>query len=87
MRNGKAEKLTLGEDAFRAMMRKWLTDHSFGNVTTEQFIALVKETDPSRAARWDEFFREWLYTSYPGGTPITPGVTQPSIWPSNFFLR
>jgi aminopeptidase N len=56
----------LGDDVrFKAMMRRWLTDHAYGIATTEQFIALVKRTDPTRAARWTEFFRQWLYTSYP----------------------
>lgn len=72
----------LGEPAFRAMMRSWLVDHAYGNVTTEEFVALVKSTDPDHAARWDEFFREWLYTSYEGD-PTQPG-NKPSITPSNF---
>ena len=56
----------LGNDTtFKAMMRRWLTDHAYGSATTEDFIALVKRTDPTRAARWTEFFRQWLYTSYP----------------------
>ena len=56
----------LGNDTtFKAMMRRWLTDHAYGSATTEEFIALVKRTDPTRAARWTEFFRQWLYTSYP----------------------
>ncbi|MDO8184111.1 M1 family metallopeptidase [Conexibacter sp. JD483] len=73
---------SLGEPAFRAMMRSWLVDHANGNVTTEQFTALVKSSDPSRAARWEEFFREWLYTSY-SGDPNQPG-NKPSITPANF---
>jgi hypothetical protein len=59
-------RAVLGEPTFRAMMKTWLTDHLYGNVTTEQFIALVKATDPARADRWTEFFRQWLYTSYTG---------------------
>jgi len=56
----------LGNDTtFKAMMRRWLTDHAYASATTEDFIALVKRTDPARAARWTEFFRQWLYTSYP----------------------
>jgi len=54
----------LGEAAFRSLLRTWLTDHAHGNVTTEQFTALVKRFDPGRAGRWDAFFREWLYTVY-----------------------
>ncbi|HST41041.1 MAG TPA: M1 family metallopeptidase [Conexibacter sp.] len=72
----------LGEPAFRAMMRSWLTDHAGGNVTTEQFIALVKATDPTRAARWDQFFGQWLYTSYTGD-PTQPG-NKPDITPASF---
>ena len=37
----------LGNDtAFKAMMRRWLTEHAYGNATTEQFIALVKTDRP-----------------------------------------
>lgn len=72
----------LGEPAFRAMMRAWLTDHAFANVTTEEFTALVKRTDPDHAARWDEFFREWLYTSYEGDPSISGN--KPSITPATF---
>jgi aminopeptidase N len=77
----------LGNDtAFKAMMRRWLTDHAYGNATTEQFIALVKRTDPTRTARWTEFFRQWLYTSYPTAAP-GPGqspVEKPQIHADNF---
>ena len=73
----------LGNDTtFKAMMRRWLTEHAYGNATTEQFIALVKRTDPTRAARWTEFFRQWLYTSYP--TPGQPPVVKPQIHADNF---
>jgi aminopeptidase N len=69
------------DERFRSMMHRWLTEHAYGNVTTEEFIALVKETDPSRADRWTEFFRQWLYTSYPG----TPSPTnRPQINVDNF---
>ncbi|MDO8209957.1 M1 family metallopeptidase [Conexibacter sp. CPCC 206217] len=73
---------SLGEDGFRAMMRKWLTSHAYGNVTTEEFVALVKATDPTRATRWDEFLTQWLYTPYEGD-PSVPG-NKPSITPANF---
>lgn len=72
---------SLGEDAFRAMMRRWLTEHAFGNVTTEQFVALVRATDPARADRWSEFFQQWLFTSY-SGDPAAGN--KPSITPATF---
>ncbi|WP_169738356.1 M1 family metallopeptidase [Patulibacter minatonensis] len=71
----------LGEQRFKDMMHRWLTENMYGNVTTERFIALVKETDPTRAARWTEFFRQWLYTSYTG-TPANGN--KPSINVGNF---
>jgi hypothetical protein len=72
----------LGEAGFRTMMRTWLTDHANGNVTTEQFVALVKATDPARAALWDQFFTQWLSTSYTGD-PAQPG-NKPDITPADF---
>jgi aminopeptidase N len=73
----------LGNDTtFKAMVRRWLTEHAYGSATTEQFIALVKKTDPTRTARWTEFFRQWLYTSYP--TPGQPPVAKPQINADNF---
>jgi hypothetical protein len=77
----------LGEPAFRPMMKRWLNEHLYGNATTEQFIALVKEsdparsTDPTRDARWTEFFRQWLYTSYTGSPAAG---NKPSVTPTNF---
>jgi aminopeptidase N len=75
----------LGDARFRMMMRRWLTEHAYGNATTEQFIALVKETDPARAARWAVFFQQWLYTSYPAATAPPPApVPKPEINVDNF---
>jgi aminopeptidase N len=77
----------LGDDVtFKRMMRRWLTDHAYGSATTEQFVALVKQTDPTRASRWTEFFRQWLYTSYPTAAagPGQPGVPKPQIHADNF---
>lgn len=75
----------LGDARFRSMMRRWLSEHAYGSATTEQFIALVKKTDPTRAARWTEFFRQWLYTSYPAPTAPPPApVAKPQIHADNF---
>ncbi|WP_354698500.1 hypothetical protein DSM112329_04182 [Paraconexibacter sp. AEG42_29] len=81
-----AIRQVLGDATFKAMMRRWLTEHAYGSATTEQFIALVKQTDPARAGRWTEFFRQWLYTSYPTA-PLSPGaprVDKPQINADNF---
>lgn len=72
----------MGEEAFRALMRDWLTEHANGNGTTAGFIALVKAADPARAARWDEFLTEWLLTSYTGDPRVAGN--KPSITPATF---
>jgi len=77
----------LGNDAtFKQMMRRWLTQPAYSSTTTEQFIALVKQTDPSRAARWTEFFHQWLYTSYPTTAQDSnqPTAQKPAINADNF---
>lgn len=73
----------LGDARFRTLMHDYLVapGHAFGNATTEQFIALVKAEDPTNAARWDQFFQQWLYTSYPG---IGPLGNRPTITPTTF---
>ena len=76
-----AVREVLGEPAFRAVMHNWLTGHAYGNATTAQFVALVQAADPARAARWAEFFRQWLYTPY-SGDPLAGN--RPQMTPSNF---
>jgi aminopeptidase N len=69
-----ALRLTVGDDPFFRVLREWASRHQYGNVTTEDFIALVKEiaraTPPDNLA---EFFDSWLY-----GTelPAFPGAAQ-----------
>jgi aminopeptidase N len=82
-----AIRAILGDDVrFKAMMRRWLTDHAYGSATTEDFVALVKRTDPKRAARWTEFFRQWLSTSYPTPAPEPgqPQIEKPQMHVDNF---
>ena len=60
----------LGDTTFFAIMRKWATDHRYGNVQTSDFTDLVKSDSGKPAERLDEFFGQWLYTS--GKPKITP---------------
>jgi aminopeptidase N len=73
----------LGETTFKKLLHDWLVDHSHGNVTTPEFIAAVKKADPvpGREARWDEFFKQWLYTSYTGSPAAG---NKPQITYANF---
>jgi aminopeptidase N len=64
-----------GTDRFFAVLKDHLTapGHALGTATTASLIAMVKAADPGRDARWDEYFRQWLYTS-----------GKPSMTPANF---
>jgi aminopeptidase N len=48
----------VGDDAFFRIMRTWVTDNRYGNVTTAQFIALAEQTS---GMNLDHFFDVWLY--------------------------
>ena len=48
-----------GDDAFFRILRRWTTDHAYGNVATADFIALA-EQETGRGL--DAYFQDWLYT-------------------------
>jgi len=65
----------LGEPAYRTLFHDYLAAYAFGNASTEDLIAFVKAHDPvpGRGARWDEYFRQWLYATY--ASPDKPAMT------------
>ena len=63
-----ALRQTIGEDAFRRLLKEWVRTHAGGNVTIPEFTALAEQVS---GRELDEFFRTWLFTrSKPPG--ITP---------------
>ncbi|KRB46373.1 M1 family metallopeptidase [Terrabacter sp. Root181] len=48
----------VGDDAFFQIMRTWVRDNRYGNVTTSQFIALAEQTSGMDLGH---FFDVWLY--------------------------
>jgi aminopeptidase N len=48
----------IGDDAFFQIMRRWATEHRYGNVTTPQFVALAEQVS---GMQLDHFFDVWLY--------------------------
>ena len=48
----------IGDGAFFEIMRRWATEHRYGNVTTPQFIALAEQVS---GVQLDQFFDVWLY--------------------------
>jgi aminopeptidase N len=48
----------IGDRAFFQIMRRWATEHRYGNVTTPQFVALAEQVS---GVQLDHFFDVWLY--------------------------
>jgi aminopeptidase N len=48
----------VGDDAFFAIMRTWLQQNRYGNVSTPAFIALAETVS---GMDLDHFFDVWLY--------------------------
>jgi aminopeptidase N len=72
----------VGDSRFRTIQRTWLTEHAYANASTADYIALVKRLTPDlSASRWDAFFDQWLYRSYPG---VPSRRNRPQINPGNF---
>jgi aminopeptidase N len=53
-----ALRLTVGDEPFFAMLRAWVRDNAYGNVTTEQFTAFAAE---DTGHDLDALFNDWLF--------------------------
>lgn len=62
-----ALRLTIGDDTFFALLRRWVADHSGGSVTTEEFEALASEMSGQDLTA---FFDQWLRSE---DVPELPG--------------
>jgi aminopeptidase N len=62
-----ALRLTIGDDAFFELLRRWVTDHLGGSVSTKQFIGLAEEVSGTRLVA---FFDRWLFAD-----------TSPNVFP------
>jgi aminopeptidase N len=57
-----ALRAAIGDDLFFGILRDWVSQNAYGNVTTEDFIALVtKKTAGLASFDPKAFFDEWLY--------------------------
>jgi aminopeptidase N len=71
-----------GDRRFRTIQRTWLTEHAYRTATTREYVALVKRLTPALSpARWDAFFAQWLYRSYPG---VPSKTNRPQVIPATF---
>jgi aminopeptidase N len=48
----------VGDGAFFEIMRRWAAEHRYGNVRTQQFVALAEQVS---GMQLDHFFDVWLY--------------------------
>jgi len=71
----------VGEPTFLDIQRAWLQEHAYSAATTEDYIATVKRLSGKDPDCWDEFFQQWLYTSYTGSPAAG---NKPQITPANF---
>ncbi|HEY7003421.1 MAG TPA: M1 family aminopeptidase [Gaiellaceae bacterium] len=60
-------RLTVGDDDFFKILRRWAANRAGGNVTTDQFIALAERISGKNL---DKLFQAWLFTP---GKPALPG--------------
>ena len=57
-----ALRVTIGDDAFFALLRRWVAEHRFGSATTDDFVALAEQVAGRDLER---FFDDWLFTADP----------------------
>ena len=61
-------RVTVGDDDFFKILRKWAKSNAGGNVTTDQFIRLAERISGQDL---DDLFQAWLFTP---GRPELPGA-------------
>jgi aminopeptidase N len=64
-----ALRLTIGDDAFFTLLRRWAAEHASGNVTTRQFVALAEQISGRDLTA---LFDAWLFTP---SRPVMPAAT------------
>ena len=52
-------RLTIGDDDFFRLIRRWVRSYEGGNVTTDEFIALAERVSGQQL---DDLFDAWLFT-------------------------
>lgn len=69
----------IGNDAFFALLRAWVTRNQYANVSTADFVALAEEISGQSLA---EFFQTWLYSPVVPPLPANSFV-RPAFWPES----
>jgi aminopeptidase N len=53
-------RLRIGDDTFFTLLRRWATEHKYGNVSTSDFVAFAERVSRQQL---DDLFTKWIYTS------------------------
>jgi len=53
-------RLSIGDDAFFTLLRRWATKNRYGNVSTPDFIAFAERVSGQQL---DDLFAKWVFTS------------------------
>ncbi len=71
-----ATREIIGPDAFGTLIDRLMTDYRYGNISTQEFIALAEQVSGFSGANLDlldDFYEQWLY-----------GEVKPTILPEDF---
>jgi aminopeptidase N len=71
-----ALRLTIGDEAFFELVRRWAAENAGETVTTDEFIALAEEVSGQEL---DELFELWLFTPEQPPLPATLTATAASL--------
>ena len=69
-------RLTVGDDAFFTILRRWASQHSGGNGRIEQFIGLAERVS---GRQLDDLFDAWLFTSGKPALTAAPAALRRSM--------
>jgi aminopeptidase N len=61
-------RVTVGDEDFFKILRRWASSQAGGNVTTDEFIALAERISHQQL---DDLFQTWLFTPAKPDAPAT----------------
>jgi Peptidase family M1 domain len=76
-------RLTIGDDDFFRLLRRWVRSYQGGNVTTDEFIALAERVSGQQL---DDLFEAWLFTPAKPELPAAVGAARTAPSPTDGSL-
>jgi aminopeptidase N len=66
-------RLTVGDDDFFRILRRWASSQAGGNVTTDEFIRLAERISGQQL---DDLFETWLFTDSRPEVPVSAAAAR-----------